>query len=149
MLTLSEHLDHKFGTYFALQPSGTTRNILQVIAQEYDINGSTKPLEYHTTVIYSKKPCPEMRKHDPQLPIWGTASGFELFGDDKNVLVVRINSVQLQKLYDDLQIYGPTSDYPEYKPHITLSYNWKGDCPRLKETFSIMYNSHVCSALED
>ncbi len=90
-----------------------------------------------------------MRKYDPRLPIWARGLSFDLFGEKKDCLVLKVLSPQLIGLYNDLQKYEQTTYFPDYKPHITLSYQWKGACPILTENILICYNSHVCCALED
>ena len=149
MLTLLEQANHSKGTYFALQPSGATRNRLQDLVSELNIDNAVKPMEYHCTVIYSKTPCPQMRNFRPKLPIWAMGVEFLLFGENKNILVLKLESISLHKLYDDLQIYNPSSDYDQYNPHITLSYNWEEELPKLKEVIPVCFDTFLCTPLED
>lgn len=151
MLTLLEQQTHATGTYLALQPSGDTRTKLLDLIEEYNIPNPVKAMSLHQTIIYSKKPCPEMRFHPIKTPYWAVGYEFELFDTQKGTkcLVLRIRSGEIQALYDELQKYEPTTNHPEYKQHMTLSYDYPGECPKLKETFSIKYDSYVCCAVEE
>lgn len=55
---------------------------------------------------------------------------YSLFGENKNILVLEIESPKLKainKAYGDK--YNMESSFPDYKPHITLSYSFNGDIP--------------------
>lgn len=54
---------------------------------------------------------------------------FSLFGDDDNVLVLEIESPKLRKIRNYFEEYGMQDTYPDYKPHITLSYKYNGAVP--------------------
>jgi hypothetical protein len=82
--------------------------------------------DFHVTVIYSKSPFlwdHEMRNAETLL-IKGGKRSVEVFGDD--ALVLRIESPELEARHKELIAMGAVSDYPEYKPHITLTYQAKG-----------------------
>lgn len=151
MLSLNEQLTHANGTYFALIPSGDSRVRILELMEKYKIPNPVEVMKLHATVIYSKKPCPDMQKYQPDLPMYGYGYEFELFGEQKNVLVLRIASVMVDRLYGDLQAYGPTSDYPEFKFHLTLSYNFTGECPKADYQWNIpiKFDNYLCAPLED
>jgi len=81
--------------------------------------------ELHCTLIYSNKPHVDEIIPASYLAI-GTFQEFSLFGPDKDVLVVEVNSQDLTRRNEELtREHGFISDYDEYKTHITLSYNSK------------------------
>lgn len=79
--------------------------------------------EYHTTILYSRKHLPDYKaagkvKYDTPL------HSFEVFGGDTNVLVLKLDSPDLQERHNELmKEHKATYDFPEYIPHITLSYD--------------------------
>jgi hypothetical protein len=85
-----------------------------------------QPYDFHVTVIYSKSPFLWEDKNlaGETLLITGGERSVEIFGDD--ALVLRIESPQLQERHEELIAMGAVSDYPDYKPHITLTYQSKG-----------------------
>lgn len=79
--------------------------------------------DLHCTIIYSAKELKEeVLLKDYKLI--ANFNRFSKFGDDKNILVIEINSETLVNRNKELtKEYGFVSDYDEYKPHITLSYS--------------------------
>lgn len=85
-----------------------------------------EPYDFHVTLVYSKSPFIwdyESRNKETLMVIGGERS-VEVFGDE--ALVLRISSPQLEERYKELIAMGAVSDYPDYKPHITLTYQSKG-----------------------
>lgn len=123
--------NHDSGTYVNVKPTEDDKNKL------YDwviSNGIKPPMDkddYHTTIIYSKTPCPDVKGYDFNLPVTGTICGWKIFGSDLGkCLVAVIQSSDLQKINADLKRdYGATSDFPEYIPHITVSWKFEGSLP--------------------
>jgi len=82
-------------------------------------------LDLHCTMIYSKK------EHDIDfIPLNYTVDSnfksFEIFGPERDTLVVCINSPEIEERQKELSgLYGFVSDFPDYKPHFTIAYN----CP--------------------
>jgi hypothetical protein len=71
-----------------------------------------------------------------KLDIWNSQSG-------KKCLVLELNCKQLVDRYKELtDTYGFTSDYPEYKCHITISYNI-GDWDKIDEMQSYLNNNKI------
>jgi 2'-5' RNA ligase len=97
----------------------------------------------HTTLLYSRKPCPDYKplgKLDKEIPArigdmenWPTKDG-------KNALIVRLKCDTMVKRHNHLmKELDATYDYDEYKPHITLSYDVGKDFdlkafPQLKDS---------------
>ena len=55
---------------------------------------------------------------------------FSLFGEEENILVLEISSddlVATREMFGEK--LGMQDEWPDYKPHITLSYSFTGDLP--------------------
>ena len=132
--------EHRSGTYAAVSVSKSSQNEIENFVKQFiDVNDDAvlvKPEDYHCTLIYSKHPCPEVKEMDFGLPIEATPIGFELFESNSEstkgsmCLVLLLESKELRELEkkcrDD---YGATSDFPSYKPHISLVYNFTKEKP--------------------
>lgn len=56
--------------------------------------------------------------------------GFALFGEEENILVLEIQSERLQSLRDMFgENYDLEDEWPDYRPHISLSYRYQGELP--------------------
>lgn len=119
------------------------QNNIEKLRQSLDLHeGSpTQPEEFHCTINYCKmKPG---QSHQPfvdwmntmELPkLIAYTEKFSIFGPEQDVLVAELESQDLHewqaKIAGWLDANGyPPSDYPKYKPHITLSEGVK-DCPK-------------------
>ena len=82
--------------------------------------------DFHVTLVYSKSPFLwdyESRNKETLL-IKGGERTVEIFNDD--AVVLRITSPELEARYKELIAMGAVSEHPDYKPHITLTYQAKG-----------------------
>ncbi len=125
---------HPHGTYAELIPDAATRAMLSNLAARLGIDKITPHDKFHTTVIYSKRPCPSMQDMDGEpfthdariskLKTWDTQQG-------TRCLVAVIESPDMVTLHHTLrEQHGATHDYPDFQPHFTLSY----DCGDLELT---------------
>jgi len=91
----------------------------------------------HTTIIYSRRaPQGDFQIIDKQLV--AEPKAFRIFGkgtkDSPYALVIELESPGLQKLYREyMRGYHLVSDYPEYRPHITVTYDIERVMPGLKK----------------
>jgi phage-related protein (TIGR01555 family) len=84
--------------------------------------------DMHVTVAFSRQPVDWMRAEevydrDGQLLV--SPSGVrmvERFGDAKDCVVLLFNSGALSRRHDALAEIGASWDWPEYQPHVTISY---------------------------
>jgi hypothetical protein len=84
------------------------------------------PSTYHITVIYSRTPVPTAENYaGNKTDITAKVVGYEIFPtkNDGKCLVMRLDFPYAESLNKQLTIEGATSDYPVYKPHLTLAYN--------------------------
>jgi len=107
---------------------------------------------FHTTIFYTSN---RIKKSIPPYlalrPVPVKPIGFDVFGENKNCLVLKLESAPLHKMYEYFaDEYGMKSDYPVYKPHITLSYAYDGRPPESLDlpTFSLKYDKVLVSDVD-
>lgn len=126
-MRLSEILfeDSQYGTFVGVKFDPETCEMLRKFAEDNDIPNPVPSDDYHCTVIYSKKYLPNMKaqgKLDDD--IVANPKDFDLFGEDKDSLVLKLDAPDLVKRHKDLmKEHGATYDFDEYIPHVTLSYD--------------------------
>jgi 2'-5' RNA ligase len=118
---------HANGTYAELIPDPATRAMLNNLANKLGITNITPHDKFHTTLIYSRRPCPKMQDLDGTpfphsariigLRTWDTQQG-------TRCLVALVDCPELIRLHQDLRDkHGATHDFPDFQPHFTLSYD--------------------------
>ena len=139
---------HKNGTYVCFNVSDESAKELNEWCQEHDIHVSS-PSEFHCTLIYSKTPIKEFSKfHGLKILVESKIKGWELFGEDENILVLSIESDDLTKINDLMIKCGATSDYDTYKPHVTICTEHEGEIPSEIPDFPITFKNVHVSGLE-
>lgn len=123
--------ERRSGTYAACRYDDHSRAVLEEWTSLWSIPEPTDPGDYHTTIIYSRVPiAPEMQKNLNQQELkkmnWRfLIDRFEVFptklGSDS--LVGILDASPLVELHNLLIRAGATHDFPDYIPHITLTYN--------------------------
>ena len=105
------------GTYAAVRYNADTESHLNNWCK---INGIIPPLEYHTTVIYSRHPVPYVPTNAKGQV--ARVIGFDVFGlpGSTRTLVMLLRSDFLVKRFADAKHLGAVSDYPTYRPHVSL-----------------------------
>jgi hypothetical protein len=97
-----------------------------------------EPKELHVTICYSKEPLvwesvPDTKDEilvpalddlpdDVEKPV----RKIEMFGKEKNVLVIQFESDELRDRWQEFMDAGASYDFPEYKSHITITYKSAG-----------------------
>ncbi len=150
-MTFEDYIKHSTGTYFALQPSGPSRIGIESLVRQLGLKAPVNPVSYHCTVLYSKKPCPEIIREDFDMPIWAEGYEYEIFEGEKPALVLKLRSIRLHELYKHLtETYGATSDFPTYIPHITLTYDEVPEViPEHPVTLNIKFDSYVITPIKE
>jgi hypothetical protein len=91
------------------------------------ITNKIDPADMHTTVIYSRRPCPDaMSMHELSTPFSGRIRGLHTWPtqEGQRCLVAEIDCASVNELHQLMRDqYGATHDYPEFTPHVTLSYD--------------------------
>jgi len=111
------------GTYIGINLSDSSIEKLNKWCTESLIPNCNK--EFHVTFIYSKDDLPEdLEKPNYNLKINRNTYEYALFGDIENILVLKFKCDDLVDLWNKLRKkYNFQYDYPNYIPHITISYN--------------------------
>lgn len=121
--------DPKPGTYAGVKYTDDTLDSICKYMEDNEIANPLSRDKIHTTLLYSKKHCPNYEALGDIDPTWSaTPDKLEVWksGDDEpvNILVIKLKSPELsdrhKKLMDE---HEATYDFPEYIPHITLSYD--------------------------
>ena len=113
------------GTYAAVKPDTKSSEFLQNFMNKFGVPNPEPTHKIHATLLYSRKYLPHYKPqsdltHEASpdaLEIWKTKSG-------KNCLVLKLKSDSLSNRHKNLMDkHEATYDYPEYKTHISLSYD--------------------------
>jgi 2'-5' RNA ligase len=124
--SLKEYAKHKDGTYVALQMSQGSKDLLDnFVRSNLGLEERVSKESYHITVIYSRTPVPDAEKIKGAHDAMALCTGYEVFAtkDGGKCLVMRVNCTNATELNSMLTRMGATSDYSEYKAHITIAYN--------------------------
>lgn len=117
------------GTYVAVKFDEDTIKSLQQYLKDNKIPNGLHPHKLHTTVLYSKKHCPDYESlgeyedpligHPDELVIWETSDE-----EKANCLVLKYRCPDLVRRHEELMDeHNATYDYDTYHPHVTLSYD--------------------------
>ena len=129
LMSLSQYDKHKDGTYVALNLSKESKALLDnFVEMNLGLTERVDPESYHITVIYSRTPVPSAENYltaNSPLPVEALATGYEIFPtkNDGKCLVMRLACPYATRLNSELDKQGATSDYGEYKAHITIAYD--------------------------
>ena len=126
-----DEINSNKGTYVGVRFSSDTMDILEQYNKENSIPNPLKRSKMHSTILYSRKHCPNyIAPGILQQPEIARAGKFDVFtstasdGTVSRCLVVKLNSPYLQLRHTTLMHeHSATFDYPTYTPHITLSYD--------------------------
>lgn len=137
--------ESKPGLFVGVRFTSETEVALLNWIKENNIDQPTPREEFHSTLVSSKvKKFPwEAKKYSPPLKIDPSSYKLEMFGVDKNVLVLTFNSPELEKKHlMTRKKYNLDWDFDEYEPHMTLSYDGNNTIDGLKSPTFPLYISH-------
>ena len=127
LMTLREYAAHKDGTYVSMDLSHESMELLDHFVQmNLGLTERVNPSTYHITIIYSRTPVPTAENSAGLTSRTdGWITGYEIFPtkNDGKCLVAKVDLPFAHYLNGKLTSEGATSDYSEYKPHITLAYD--------------------------
>lgn len=135
------------------------------IDRHYKAQGfqSTLGGEMHVTIVYSKAPVDWMKmgsswSSELKIPAGGPRL-MEAFGDNGEAKVLAFASSELTWRHQDAISAGASSDYSEYQPHITISWNseidlagvepWQGEIELGPEIFAELDPDWKSKVMED
>lgn len=106
------------------------------------------PSKLHITTCYSKIIVDlESRRIPLRLD---PPFSYDLFGENKNVLVLRVEHTRLHGLFQEAISAGATYDFNSYKPHITLSTDYTPNTePPPPPSFPIYVSEYKVEPLKD
>jgi len=112
------------GTFVSVRLTPKCNSRLSAWMNQELIDTPTDASELHCTMVLDKnnKLSHDPIVFDPPLTVDPDSYHIDLFGPDKNILVLRFACPELENRQAELMDkYGLTSDYGEYAPHITLT----------------------------
>lgn len=134
---------HPNGTYLCVELDRQSRKLLEDWVKNHNIPNAADAKQYHTTVVYSRKGIPDVNAYPFELPISAKIKRWDIFPSQngKKCLVAIIDSGELHDHFTAIhKQYGATYDYPDYKPHITVSYDYTGSTPRDVPNFPVVFS---------
>jgi len=126
----------KRGTYAAVRFSDDTVKRIKTFIEENEIPNPISANKLHTTVLYSRKYCPDYKAAGTyDTPLVGKPKKFDLWksqpdedGNRSNCLVLAYDCPELVKRHKSLMDeHKATFDFDQYRPHVTLSYDAGAD----------------------
>lgn len=111
------------GTYVAIKFNSDTCEQLQVLQNILNLPNKVPLDKLHSTICFSRIKIPYKALEETNFEI-GTAKSLEVFEHkNKRALVLLLDSKFLEDRHKYSMILGATYDFPEYRPHVTLSYD--------------------------
>ena len=120
------------GIYISCEYDRESLEPLIIWLKEHEIPYPVLPGQIHTTILYSRTPVnsiPAIEFSEWEIE----PSHFDLFPlscddcGDLKALVLRLSSEELVDTHKELVARGGSHDFPEYHPHLTVSYNVPAD----------------------
>lgn len=134
MLSFKKFVDNTSKKYVGLYFSKESNKLLLEYAQsnDFDLTKSydgddIKPEEFdfHTTIYFTSNKVFSENGVYKIKPIELQFDKFELLGKNKNIPVLRVKlSEELLDLRNTFTDLGFKDEWPSYKPHVSLSYNY-------------------------
>lgn len=136
-MKLFELLKDQQGTYAAVEFAPHTVKALHEFYNDHKIPNMIQPNDFHTTLLYSRTHCPNyvpVRYHKPMVGVpkehnvWEPKSNKVVETEENSkssrCLVLKYHCPELyQRHHDLMKEHNATYDYPDFIPHITLSYD--------------------------
>lgn len=140
----------KGGLYVSLLPSPESRDAIFDFCQKNNIPNLVAKDELHSTVVYSRSHVENQSIKEFKMPVSATVNGWEVLPskDDGSVLTMKLKSSDMRKVNAAFRDRGATSDYPTYKPHITVALDWKGSPPTVKPSLSLSFGTFEVKPLD-
>ncbi|QPI17879.1 hypothetical protein POP12_087 [Pectobacterium phage POP12] len=114
------------GLYMKVKYSENSLELVKKLQEKLQLKNPVSLNKIHTTVVYSRKHVDIF----PSLDVYEKASivGLDVWDTKYGKTVVAfLDSPYLHERFNDAMEAGATYDYPDYKPHITLSYDAGND----------------------
>ena len=150
MRTLQKILEdaeaHSNGTFVALSMSTQSKKQLgDFVKDALNLEQYDDPSTYHITIIASSTPLPQAADLTVGL-VQAQPDHYELFNTRAGTkcLVLKVKSPKAEQLNKLLIQQGGKSAFPDYNPHITLCFDYKGTIDTLVlPNFSLTFDHLV------
>lgn len=127
---LFETQQNQKGLYAAVNFHSETVDNLLAYCERNNIKNSLLPEEFHSTLVYSRKPVPDFSPETVvgamgkplKIEVWPSPPN-EFKEKQTNCAVLVYESDYMQRRFDHAMSLGATFDYEKYTPHVTLSYD--------------------------
>ena len=141
----------KNGSYFGVVPDEEGMEKIKDLVKSLKLKNPIEDEKIHVTLMYSED------KGNPLIPpsdltYEAKPVGFALFGPEKNCLVVKLESKDLQSRHNELLANGFIHSYDDYSPHVTLSYEYEGELPdneKLKDIGMMTFSGEYSQPIDD
>jgi hypothetical protein len=108
------------GLYVSVTPDEKTKEIIKAVASVLDTPCQE---DLHCTLMYSREKALRTDLYVYRPTSFNAAmSEIHLLGPNKDVLVILLESEELQKEFNRLTSLGAEYTYPTYLPHITINH---------------------------
>lgn len=115
-------LESSEGLYVCAKFSDLTLDAIERLQRDLKVPNPVPREKIHSTIVYSRVTVPYVAASGSfevatsgELEVWDTKSG--------KTLILKLDSEYLAFRHNYAKALGATYDYPDYKPHITLSYD--------------------------
>lgn len=126
---LNEIVRDKPGTYAGLRFSNKSINKFNKLIDRFDIPNKVGDDIFHSTLLFSRKHLPKFKAlgklKNKMIGIPNTCEIWNTSGDKpKQALVLKFGcKEQIHRHKELMDLHKGTYDFPNYIPHVTLSYN--------------------------
>lgn len=146
---LLREVSTKQGTYAGVRFDEQTTEAIKTFQEANKIGNPVSSDKLHTTLLYSRKFLPDYTPAgEYDKPMVGSFKGFDVWesqpddsGNKNKCLVMEYSCPDLTDHHNKLMgDHDASYDFDEYKPHITLSYDYDGDVdklPKFKDNITI------------
>ena len=151
LLEVKKNETHPDGTYISVVLSKKSQDELDNWVSNHNISNPSDPKEYQSTVVYSRGGVPKARTYDLGLPIEASIKEWKLFDTQTGAkcLVGVVDSKELTAHHKAIrEKFGASHDFPEYHPHITVSYDYKGEILKELPDFKVTFDKSEFKPLD-
>ena len=126
---LEDAEEHANGTFVALNMSTQSKKQLgDFVKNTLKLSTYDDPSTYHITIIASSTPLPQAAELHVG-SVRAEPDHYELFNTrvGTKCLVLKVSSTKATQLNKLMIQQGGVSAFPDYNPHVTLCFDYKGD----------------------
>lgn len=146
-------MERRVGTYVECKYTKKSCEALHEFVLSLNIPHPLEASKYHTTILYSRAPLPNIHGILETRPGWRFAPrSFKKFdvrgGIGECALVLLLDAPNLADMHIQLRVAGGTHDHDDYVPHVTLSYRFPIDHENLTTVPNLLLEVEEVRAVE-